>query len=76
METDRGWVIIDHKSFMGRRSEWNSKALSYSGQIASYRNALIATGRPFAGAWIHFAVGGSLVELVEFSPAGAGPTDE
>ena len=64
LETDRGWVIIDHKSFMGGRNDWNSKALSFSGQIAVYRDALIAAGRPFASAWIHFAVGGGLVQII------------
>ena len=63
LETDRGWVVIDHKSFMGKRSDWNSKALSYGGQIAVYRNALLAGGRTFASAWIHFAAGGGLVQI-------------
>jgi len=64
LETNRGWVVIDHKSFLGKRSDWNSKALSYSGQIAVYRDALTATGRPFASAWIHFAAGGGLVQII------------
>ena len=64
-ETEEGGIIIDHKSFPGRRSEWDQKALSYSGQIEAYRQAVThATGRPVASQWIHFSVGGGLVQLV------------
>jgi len=30
LDTDAGWVIIDHKSFPGKRTDWAAKALSYS----------------------------------------------
>jgi len=63
VETSNGWVIIDHKSFPGKRSQWETEALSYSGQIASYRLALEQTGKPVAGLWIHFMVGGGLIEI-------------
>jgi ATP-dependent helicase/nuclease subunit A len=63
LETDRGWVIIDHKSFPGPREAWPAKTLSFSGQIASYQSALAATGYQLASAWVHFAVGGGLVEI-------------
>jgi hypothetical protein len=32
LETNKGAVIIDHKSFLGKRADWPDKALSYSGQ--------------------------------------------
>ena len=63
LETAAGWVVIDHKSFPGRKSDWSAKALSYSGQLAAYAPALAATGRRCAGTWIHFAVGGGLVRI-------------
>lgn len=63
LETADGWVVIDHKSFPGRRADWSVKALTYSGQLAAYAPALAATGRRCAGTWIHFAVGGGLVRL-------------
>lgn len=63
LETDAGWVVVDHKSYPGPRSEWPAKALSYSGQVSLYRDALVAVGRPVAGIWIHFVTGGGWVEL-------------
>jgi ATP-dependent exoDNAse (exonuclease V) beta subunit len=64
LETDGGWVIIDHKSFPGRQADWAAKALSYSGQLALYREAVLKLkGKP-PRTWIHFAVGGGMVEVM------------
>jgi hypothetical protein len=64
IETDEGWVIIDHKSFPGKRAEWPQKALAYSGQLGAYRAAVErATGEQVASQWVHFSVGGGLVEI-------------
>ena len=63
LETPEGWVVIDHKSFPGKRAGWTARALSYSGQLALYREALAKLGMPVVGLWIHFAVGGGLVEV-------------
>ncbi|MDF1738638.1 MAG: PD-(D/E)XK nuclease family protein [Verrucomicrobiales bacterium] len=40
LETEAGSVILDHKIFPGKRDYWNAKVLSYSGQLAAYRNSL------------------------------------
>jgi ATP-dependent helicase/nuclease subunit A len=64
LETEKGWIVVDHKSFRGGTREWTPKALSYSGQLSIYSQALRNTGREFAGAWIHFACGGGMVELL------------
>ena len=65
VDTEEGWIIIDHKSFPGGKSEWEQKALSYSGQLEAYRRAVIkATERPVISQWIHFSVGGGMVELL------------
>src|SRR6185436_17309176 len=58
LETDAGWILMDHKSFPGARKEWEAKALSYTGQLRCYLDALIKSDRRCAGLWIHFAVGG------------------
>jgi ATP-dependent exoDNAse (exonuclease V) beta subunit len=63
LETEQGWVIIDHKSSPKARSEWESVCLSYSGQLALYKEALEATGKTVAGCWIHFAITGGLLSL-------------
>jgi ATP-dependent exoDNAse (exonuclease V) beta subunit len=70
VETNGGWVIIDHKAFPGPRADWSAKALEYSGQLATYRRAVErATARPVLSQWVHFPIGGGLVEVV-LPPAG------
>ena len=64
VETDNGWILIDHKSFPGKRSEWSTEAISYSGQLRLYREALNKLNLPVTSMWIHFAVGGGLVEVL------------
>ena len=63
LETGAGWVVIDHKTFPGPRSKWREEALSYSGQLAAYAEALTRSGRTVAGVWIHFVVGGGLLRI-------------
>ena len=67
LETEHGWIVIDHKSSPRPRSEWSAEALEYSGQLAAYANALQGAGLHCAGCWVHFPVSGGLVEVV-FSP--------
>lgn len=62
LETDEGPVILDHKSSPLAESEWRAEALKHSGQLAAYRDAFEAAGRP-ASTWIHFAVGGGAVRV-------------
>ena len=61
LETSKGTVIVDHKSFLGKKSDWPAKALSYSGQLAAYRGARHTS--PIESTWIHFAAGGGLVQV-------------
>ena len=64
LETEAGWIIIDHKSSPRPRSEWVNEAIGHSGQLASYASALRGAGLECAGCWVHFPVGGGLVEVV------------
>jgi ATP-dependent exoDNAse (exonuclease V) beta subunit len=61
LETDKGLVIIDHKSFLGASADWPAKALSYSGQLAAYCNA--RRDLPTESTWIHFATVGALLQI-------------
>jgi ATP-dependent helicase/nuclease subunit A len=61
LETSKGTVIIDHKSFRGGRADWPAKALSYSGQLAAYRGARRTP--VIESTWIHFAAAGGLVQV-------------
>jgi len=64
LETKIGWVVVDHKSFPGKRADWSAKAFSYSGQLALYEEALARLNMPVASLWVHFAIGGGLVEVL------------
>jgi ATP-dependent exoDNAse (exonuclease V) beta subunit len=64
VETEEGWIVIDHKSSPRPRAEWATEAIAYSGQLAAYASALRGAGLDCAGCWVHFAVGGGMVEVV------------
>ena len=63
LETEHGWIVIDHKSSPRPRSEWSAEAQQYSGQLAAYADALQGAGLHCAGCWVHFPVSGGLVEV-------------
>ena len=64
VETDKGYIIVDHKSNPQSRADWNDVALKYSGQLALYKEAVEAVlDKPVLGCWIHFAVTGGCVEV-------------
>ena len=64
LETDAGWIVIDHKSSPRPRSEWADEGIGYSGQLAAYATALRAADMECAGCWLHLPVGGGLLEIV------------
>ena len=64
LDTKDGWVVIDHKATPRPRSEWQSIAEGYSGQLAMYQSAVeTITDRPVIGTWIHLPVGGGMVPV-------------
>ena len=64
LDSPDGWIVVDHKSFPGPHSLWRKEAEGYAGQLKAYSDVLIlATGRPVVGTYIHFIVGGGMVEL-------------
>ncbi|HMJ13683.1 MAG TPA: 3'-5' exonuclease, partial [Polyangiaceae bacterium] len=63
LETPNGFVIIDHKSFPGRASEWESRALGYAPQLAAYATAIEMAGGVVIGRFVHFTIGGGIVEI-------------
>ena len=64
LETEAGWIVVDHKSSPRPRAEWRDEAVEHSGQLAAYARALRGAGLGFAGCWVHFPVGGGLVEVL------------
>jgi hypothetical protein len=53
LDTSYGGFIVDHKSFLGKRTDCPAKAVSYSGQLEAYRQAVVSAERvhmdPFRG---------------------------
>jgi len=64
LETPTGFIIIDHKSFPGAASHWESRALEYAPQLATYSKAIEMAGGKVIGRFVHFTVGGGMAELV------------
>ena len=64
VETEEGFILIDHKASPRARSDWEEIALGYSGQLGAYSEGIQrATGKLVVSQWIHFAVTGGLVEV-------------
>jgi ATP-dependent exoDNAse (exonuclease V) beta subunit len=65
LETEAGGIVIDHKSFPGAASSWNEQALKHAPQLFTYGLALRAAGKRVLGYFVHFVVGGGMVEVGE-----------
>ena len=66
VETNQGWVVIDHKSNPQPRDTWLETALEYSGQLHAYREALERlSDKPVIKTLVHFSVSGGVVELLD-----------
>ncbi len=64
IETEDGYVIIDHKTFPGSRNQWGKKALEYSPQLGLYKQAVEqAKGKKVLDLFIHMPVVGSMVKI-------------
>lgn len=59
--TDDGVVLIDHKAYLGKN--FADHAVTYSGQIAAYGDALKSQGFRMSSAWINFYTQGKMVRL-------------
>jgi ATP-dependent helicase/nuclease subunit A len=69
VESDAGFVLIDHKSFPGDLAAAAERAATYWGQLHAYADAIArATGRSHLGSFVHLPISGAVVELL---PPGA-----
>ncbi|WP_170291681.1 UvrD-helicase domain-containing protein [Heliobacterium mobile] len=66
LRTPKGWVIVDHKTFPGKKADWLFRGLRYLPQLRTYAEAIYkATDRPVYEAWIHMPVVGSMIKFTE-----------
>lgn len=64
IQTEDGWVLLDHKANPQGASAWDELAQSYSGQLAAYSGAVErATAKPVREAWLFLAVAGSAIRV-------------
>jgi ATP-dependent helicase/nuclease subunit A len=64
LETDNGWVLIDHKSNPGDASTREEVVRRYGGQLRLYKEGVErATGRQVVETWLYFPVAGSAVRV-------------
>jgi ATP-dependent exoDNAse (exonuclease V) beta subunit len=66
LRTERGWVIVDHKTFPGAEKDWVSHAARYVPQLQLYAEAVTrATHEPVVEAVMHMPVVGTFLVLQE-----------
>ena len=64
IETDKGFVVIDHKSFPGGQDEAVKHAVGFAGQLSAYADCIgKALGKKHMGSFIHFPISGLIVEV-------------
>ncbi|MEA3333319.1 MAG: PD-(D/E)XK nuclease family protein, partial [Pseudomonadota bacterium] len=64
LEVPAGYVIIDHKSFPGNNKAATEKAVTFTGQLGGYAEAVaVATGKNVVGCFIHLPVSGMVVDM-------------
>jgi len=64
METDDGWIIVDHKFTAQPDIELEKGALKYSGQLLAYKRAVeAATQKRVQSSWIHFPNSGIMLQI-------------
>ena len=64
LETDDGFVIIDHKTFPGAPGTWIDKAREFGPQLALYgRMVALATDKPVQQSFIHMPIVGAVIEI-------------
>jgi len=64
LETQDGWVLIDHKSNPQSARTREEIVQRYSGQLRLYKEGVErATGRPVAETWLYFPVAASAVRV-------------
>ncbi len=64
LETDAGWILIDHKSGPASATQWQDVAIKYSGQLAAYARAIErATRRRVLESWLFLPVAGGALQI-------------
>jgi ATP-dependent exoDNAse (exonuclease V) beta subunit len=64
LETDGGFVIIDHKTYPGRPDTWEERVAGYAPQLDLYaRLCASGAGKKVNAMFVHLPVGGSILSI-------------
>ena len=64
IETDTGFVILDHKTYPGRPDTWEERVVSYGPQLDLYAKlCAAATGKPIEALFVHLPVAGAMLRI-------------
>lgn len=65
LETNAGYVLIDHKTFPGTTEPaWRARVKGFLPQLAAYAAAIDRLdGLPLLAIWVHLPLGGGMVEI-------------
>jgi len=65
LETETGWILIDHKTFPAlAESAWRAKCVKFVPQLAAYAELLEEVeGKKVEACWVYLPVGGGMVEI-------------
>ena len=64
LDTNDGWILIDHKSSPLAPDHWEQLAKEYGGQLDAYRSAIeMASNRPVLQSWLFLPVAGGAIRL-------------
>lgn len=64
LETDSGFIIVDHKTYPGRSDTWEERVAAYAPQLALYaRLCTAATGKEVNSLFVHLPIIGSMLSI-------------
>lgn len=65
LETDDGWVLIDHKSSQAGQERWELLVEKHGPQLMSYHNALErSSNKPVKETWLFLPISGSMISML------------
>lgn len=64
LETDTGWILIDHKSTQLSPDQWETLAIDYGSQMSAYTTSVErGSGRKVQEAWLYLPVAGGGIKV-------------
>lgn len=64
LETEGGWILVDHKSAPFAFQDWDRLVEKHGGQLDAYAQAVEkATGRPVLEKWLYLPIAGGAVSI-------------